>query len=278
MRLVCPKCGASYAVAAELIPEDGRDVQCASCNHVWFQERVSEEQPALVLQPTIDTSPGLSPEDMGLVSAPADSAEEDRARLRAAVQEELSMQAADAAAAGGGLSAAVAARANAAPQPAADETDFLDDLRAHLREAEKEAKKDRTSKDAPAMRSQKRNVIDAALKAGVDPSRPTRAEASAEARQAGKTYQLDGGYDSTPVYSEPGSTQQARSTRSGFVTAVAIAAAACALYVFKPAISNQVPAVAPYLDQYAERVDTVRIALDRLVASGLGSLQNASEG
>ncbi|MBS0126053.1 zinc-ribbon domain-containing protein [Thetidibacter halocola] len=39
MRLICPNCGAQYEVPVEVIPEDGRDVQCSSCQHTWFQTR-----------------------------------------------------------------------------------------------------------------------------------------------------------------------------------------------------------------------------------------------
>lgn len=38
MRLVCPNCVAQYEVADGTIPDSGRDVQCANCNHVWFQD------------------------------------------------------------------------------------------------------------------------------------------------------------------------------------------------------------------------------------------------
>ncbi len=38
MRLVCPKCVAQYEVADGTIPDSGRDVQCANCNHIWFQD------------------------------------------------------------------------------------------------------------------------------------------------------------------------------------------------------------------------------------------------
>ncbi len=38
MRLVCPNCVAQYEVADGTIPESGRDVQCANCNHIWFQD------------------------------------------------------------------------------------------------------------------------------------------------------------------------------------------------------------------------------------------------
>ncbi|PUB15438.1 zinc-ribbon domain-containing protein [Yoonia sediminilitoris] len=37
MRLICPKCDAQYDIADDVIPEGGRDVQCSSCSHTWFQ-------------------------------------------------------------------------------------------------------------------------------------------------------------------------------------------------------------------------------------------------
>lgn len=39
MRLVCPSCEAKYEVPDDAIPDTGRDVQCANCNHSWFQMR-----------------------------------------------------------------------------------------------------------------------------------------------------------------------------------------------------------------------------------------------
>ena len=37
MRLICPNCGAQYAVADDVIPASGRDVQCSNCAHTWFE-------------------------------------------------------------------------------------------------------------------------------------------------------------------------------------------------------------------------------------------------
>lgn len=37
MRLVCPNCGAQYEVADDVIPTEGRDVQCSNCGHTWFE-------------------------------------------------------------------------------------------------------------------------------------------------------------------------------------------------------------------------------------------------
>ncbi len=37
MRLTCPNCGAQYQVPDEVIPPEGRDVQCSNCGNTWFQ-------------------------------------------------------------------------------------------------------------------------------------------------------------------------------------------------------------------------------------------------
>jgi predicted Zn finger-like uncharacterized protein len=39
MRIVCPNCTSQYEVSEEAIPEAGRDVQCAKCSEIWFQDR-----------------------------------------------------------------------------------------------------------------------------------------------------------------------------------------------------------------------------------------------
>lgn len=38
VRLLCPKCNAEYEVADGVIPSAGRDVQCSTCDEVWFVE------------------------------------------------------------------------------------------------------------------------------------------------------------------------------------------------------------------------------------------------
>ncbi|MDX2483851.1 MAG: zinc-ribbon domain-containing protein [Pseudodonghicola sp.] len=46
MRLTCPNCSAQYEVPDEVIPFEGRDVQCSNCGDTWFQahpETLAEE-------------------------------------------------------------------------------------------------------------------------------------------------------------------------------------------------------------------------------------------
>ncbi len=37
MRLTCPNCGAQYEVPDDVIPKEGRDVQCSNCGDTWYQ-------------------------------------------------------------------------------------------------------------------------------------------------------------------------------------------------------------------------------------------------
>ena len=48
MRLICPKCNAQYDIASDAIPEGGRDVQCSSCSHTWFQTEKSPDAASVV--------------------------------------------------------------------------------------------------------------------------------------------------------------------------------------------------------------------------------------
>ena len=36
MIIVCVNCDKKFNVNSELIPDEGRTIQCGSCNHVWF--------------------------------------------------------------------------------------------------------------------------------------------------------------------------------------------------------------------------------------------------
>ena len=38
MRLTCPNCDAQYEVPDDVIPAEGRDVQCSNCGMTWFQD------------------------------------------------------------------------------------------------------------------------------------------------------------------------------------------------------------------------------------------------
>ena len=45
MIITCPNCNKQFKIDSSLIPNEGRDLQCGSCNHVWFYkiEEVNSE-------------------------------------------------------------------------------------------------------------------------------------------------------------------------------------------------------------------------------------------
>ena len=45
MIITCPNCNKQFKIDNSLIPDEGRDLQCGSCNHTWFynfQEKNNE--------------------------------------------------------------------------------------------------------------------------------------------------------------------------------------------------------------------------------------------
>ena len=36
MIITCPNCNKQFKIENSLIPDEGRDLQCGSCNHIWF--------------------------------------------------------------------------------------------------------------------------------------------------------------------------------------------------------------------------------------------------
>ena len=36
MIIICPNCNKQFKINLSLIPDNGRDLQCGSCHHVWF--------------------------------------------------------------------------------------------------------------------------------------------------------------------------------------------------------------------------------------------------
>ncbi|MDA9695022.1 zinc-ribbon domain-containing protein [Candidatus Pelagibacter sp.] len=53
MIITCPNCNKQFKIDNSLIPDDGRDLQCGSCNHVWFYNIKDEKKAPLTLNENI---------------------------------------------------------------------------------------------------------------------------------------------------------------------------------------------------------------------------------
>ena len=49
MIITCPSCNRKFKVNDELIPSEGRDLQCGSCDNVWFFKKEKKVDEPLTL-------------------------------------------------------------------------------------------------------------------------------------------------------------------------------------------------------------------------------------
>ena len=49
MIITCPNCNKQFKIDNSLIPDEGRDLQCGSCNHIWFYKIEDENNEVLKL-------------------------------------------------------------------------------------------------------------------------------------------------------------------------------------------------------------------------------------
>ena len=54
MIITCPNCNKKFKIDNSLIPDEGRDLQCGSCNHVWVYKIDEKNSKILKLKEEID--------------------------------------------------------------------------------------------------------------------------------------------------------------------------------------------------------------------------------
>ena len=53
MIITCPNCNKQFKIQSSLIPDEGRDLQCGSCNHIWFYNTQEKNNEVLELKQEI---------------------------------------------------------------------------------------------------------------------------------------------------------------------------------------------------------------------------------
>lgn len=116
MRLTCPNCSAQYEVPDEVIPEEGRDVQCSNCDTTWYQAKhpsvAGEADDSVVVAPAPQEEAAQPPaaETANDISEPAAKPEDKPAQdsniapdIASILREEAEREASLRATEGGGL-------------------------------------------------------------------------------------------------------------------------------------------------------------------------------
>ena len=69
MIITCPNCNKQFKIDNSLIPDDGRDLQCGSCDHVWFYKTEDKIEAPLTLNENIsgnEINPAIEKNDKNL--------------------------------------------------------------------------------------------------------------------------------------------------------------------------------------------------------------------
>lgn len=277
MRLICPNCDAEYEVDDAAIPLAGRDVQCSSCGHAWFQahpETLSEPEegpavfgvePARSRAETAYAEP--EPESEPVPDAVPDLAPEPRSAEDATAVEDTS----------------------AAPEPLRRSID--ESVLAVLREeAEREAAARRGER--PRLETQTEMTLPETPRAPVrveppkaetpkvempEPPRVVVPEAPRKRELLPAIEKIKSSLHPTPEVEEDDDATtpapQGGSFRTGFVFAVLIAVIILGLYVMAPVIVAKVPALRGTMVVYVQTINSLRAMLDHQVQGLIGWLK-----
>ncbi|WP_164659416.1 zinc-ribbon domain-containing protein [Tropicibacter sp. Alg240-R139] len=286
MRLTCPNCGAQYEVPAEVIPAEGRDVQCSNCGDTWFQAH-PEAETAQAAEPEPQI-PDPEPDDLRaaltgqkrpepepepnytdeVYDDEQDVYEDDDSED---VMPEITQEH------GRGVDPSVA---SILKEEAAREADLragdglesqpdlgLDDLPGD--ESTRRAKEaqdrmavmkgeDPTKTDAPTDGSSRRGLL------------PDIEEINSTLRNGAD--QADGSATATAVAPGPAKRKRKGGFMRGLTVAILFGAMLTLIYVNAPQIAQSVPQADPMLSAYVALVDQARVWLDAQVA-GLATQQ-----
>lgn len=258
MRLVCPNCDAQYEVVDDVIPAEGRDVQCSNCGQTWFQHH-PDHAPKEAQE---DVRPDGPVED---TDAPVDDEERvpapptpERRAIDNSVADILRQEAE--------LEAKARASEALESQPELGLQDAESDADRRAREARTRMAKMR-GEVAPGGAVSEAAATAAALGSRRD-LLPDIEEINSTLRSEGDRQSGAMG-PSTEEQAMPASAAAKSGFRRGFVMMVLLAVILGAVYVFAPQIAQAIPQVDPYLNSYVAFVDSARTALDARVTSVL---------
>ena len=276
MRLKCPSCGAQYEVPDDVIPEDGRDVQCSNCGNTWFQARDSSNTPEALeaaakapkdavwhpeVDADVDDRPSVNQEAAPGSSAPP--APPKRRELDPSVADILREE------------AEIEARARRAAAGTLEEQPDLG-----LQEPEDEAAK-RARQAQERMRKLR----------GENPEAAAVAAAAAAVADRPKSRR-----DMLPDVEEINQSLRASSERTevrsvqadledddepsggfgrGFLYTILLFAIAAALYVYAPEVGEAVPQLKAPMESFVIMVDQLRAWLDAQIAMLMGMINGA---
>ena len=256
MRLICPNCGAQYEVADDVIPQDGRDVQCSNCGHTWFENfgasntedeffdapvelpSVTADEETTSWADAVDTPPEpKQPERQELDPAIADILREEAARESEARRREAYTG------------------VESQPELGLDTASVAADQRA---QETRRRIANLKGEEIAAVQEETAAASGRALLPDIE-------EINSSLRSDAERTPPDTPMEATKIKSR-------RNFLTGFFGVLLILALLAVTYVFGPQVSDLIPALAPTLDSYVETVDSLRLWIDLTLQSMVNTM------
>ncbi len=275
MRLICPNCGAQYEVSDDVIPAQGRDVQCSNCGHTWFESpgaSVAAEEELIAAEDADETNaapPAPEPDQESGVSAEQEpEPEQDPKPNNATEEDDLSPAPQHAPVKRQPLDDSIAAilqeeAAREEASRAAEAQSGLEsqgDLGIDEMPTMTEAKKAESAERIARLKGEEPETdVSAAVAATVAGS---RRELLPDIDDINATLRSDSERDAPPPLPEEEEAQERRGFRFGFFSVLILIGILVAIYAFADQISAAVPALESALNAYVAMVDRLRIWFD----------------
>lgn len=264
MRLTCPNCGAQYEVPDDVIPDDGRDVQCSNCGTTWFQTHPSAAaRPAGSMRPPPlpeeedDDDDITPPPPPTRREAPARSVAPDAADiLRQEAEYEARMRREEA----GGIET----------QPDLGLDEAADDIERRARQARERMARLKGPRAAVAAQP----AVEAA-----PPPPGSRRDRLPDIDEINSSLRARAEPVERPTESDPAKAAPRRSSFArGFSVSLIVVVLGVLVYANAPDIAEAIPQADPALNAYVVFIDGLRLQLDALVRPWLPSLRTAPAG
>ena len=92
MIITCPNCNKQFKIDNSLIPDNGRDLQCGSCNHVWFYKTEVVKASTLKLNENISESKIYSDTETSDKSSKLTKKSKEEKIIKTGIKEETSKE------------------------------------------------------------------------------------------------------------------------------------------------------------------------------------------
>lgn len=272
MRLTCPNCEAQYEVPDEVIPVDGRDVQCSNCGDTWFQhhpDHAPDDTKDVEDAQVWDAAPEPGEAEDHEAEVPDEDEDPEPVTPEPASPRELDPAVTD-------VLREEADRERAARRHEAEGLETQTELGLDAGDEETDKRSREAQSRMARLKGESEDTTATPERPGLDPG--TRRNLLPDIDEINSSLSSDASETATVMNAgDMDTTAQAKAGfRRGFLAVVFLAVLGLLLYMFAPQLAEAVPPLEGSLDAYVEAVNQGRVWLDGKILGLMGTLDSIS--